>query len=139
MWAVSDADGLVEMFVNQDAALCERDAKVRGADLKDPVLIGDGVVLVDGSFGLNREDEIEVQMGWNRDESGTFLLRGFCKSFVKIGDEIILEKAVGRFECFDAVKSELVGKPSLKSLVHPFTSAPGLGRVGWDHSDPEVV
>lgn len=139
MWAISDADGLVEMFVNQDAALRERDAKVRWADLKDPVLIGNGVVLVDGSFGLNREDEIEVQMCWNRDESGTFLFGGFCKSFVEIGDEMIFEKAVGRFDCFDAVKSELVGKPALKSLVHPFTSAPGLRRVGWDHSDSEVV
>ena len=77
MWAVSDADGLVEMFMDQDATLCERDTKVRRADLKDPVLIGNGVVLVDGSFGLNREDEIEVQMGWNRDESGTFLFGGF--------------------------------------------------------------
>jgi hypothetical protein len=62
MRAVSDTDGRIEVLVNSDAALCERDAQLGRAYLKDLVLERNGVVLVDGSFGFDREDEIEVQV-----------------------------------------------------------------------------
>ena len=62
MRAVSDADGKIEVLMNGHAALGERDAKLGRAYLKDLVLERNGIVLVDGPFGFDREDEIEIHV-----------------------------------------------------------------------------
>ena len=69
MRAVSDADGQIEVLMNGHAALSERDAKLGRAYLKDLVLERYGVVLIDGSFGFEREDKVEIDVWRNWDES----------------------------------------------------------------------
>ena len=139
MRAVSDADGQIEVLVNCHAALGERDAQLGRAYLKDLVLERNGIVLVDGSFGFDGEDEIDVHVRRDRNESGPGLLGCFCKTFIEFRNVMIFEKEVGLFFCFDAVKPEFVGKPALKRFVHPFASASRLRGVGGDHTDSKFV
>lgn len=139
MGSVGDADGLIEMFVNHDTALCERDAKVRRADLKDSVLVGNGIILVNGPFGFDRENKIEIQMGRKGDKRRTFLLGRFGEPFVKFRDVMLSEKTVGFVFGLDVVEAEFVREPTLKRLVHPLASSSGLRRVGWDHPDAQFV
>ena len=139
MRSVSDADGKIEVLVNGHAALGERDAQLGRAYLKDLVLERNGVVLVDGSFGFDREDEIDVHVRRDRNERGSGFLGPFRKTFIEFRDVMIFEKAVGLLFCFNSVKFEFVGKPALKRFVHPLASAPRLRGVGWDHTDSEFA
>ena len=68
--AESDAESLVQMLVDQDAAFGKRNTQVRRLDLKDSAFKGDGVVVTDGAFLLDGEDQIkiDVRLDWN--ESG---------------------------------------------------------------------
>ena len=62
MGTISDADGRIEMLMDGYTAFGERDSQPRGADLKDPVLVGDSVVVAHGPFGLDREDAIQIEV-----------------------------------------------------------------------------
>ena len=53
MGAVSDADRGIEMLMDGDTAFGERDTQLRRADLKDSVLVGNGIVVINRSFGLD--------------------------------------------------------------------------------------
>ena len=50
MRAESDAESLVQMLVDEDAAFGKRDTQMRGLDLKDSAFKGDGVVVADSAF-----------------------------------------------------------------------------------------
>ena len=69
--AEGDAESLVEMLVDKDSRLGERDSQMRRFDLKDEALEGDGVVVTDGAFFFNREDQIKIDVGLDRNKSGS--------------------------------------------------------------------
>lgn len=69
MRPVSDAHRGIEMLMDGHTAFGERNTQVRWADLKDPVLVGNGVVVTHGPFGLDREDEIQIEMPGEGDKS----------------------------------------------------------------------
>ena len=73
------------------------------------------------------------------DEGRSLLFGRFGETFVELGEVMIFQETVGLFFGFDSVKSEFVRKPALEGGVHPFTSASGLGRVGWDHPDSQLI
>jgi len=139
MRAVSDADGQIEVLVNGHAALGEGDAKLGRAYLEDLVLERNGVVVVDGSFGFDGEDKVEIKVWRNWDESRSLLFGWFRKTFIEFCDVMLFEKTVGLFFGFDSVEFEFVGKPTLKRGIHPFASAASLWGVGWDHSDSKLI
>ena len=139
MRAVGDADGRIEMLMNGDAALGERDAQLGRTYLQDLVLERNGVVLVDGSFGFEREDKVEIDVWRNWDERRSLLLGRFSETFVELRDVMIFEKAVGLFFCFDSVEFEFVWKPALEGGIHPFASAARLRGIGWDHPYSKLV
>ena len=69
--AESDAESLVEMLVDHDAAFGKRDSQMRRLDLKDETLEGDGVVVTDGAFLLDGENQIKIDVRLERNESGS--------------------------------------------------------------------
>ena len=139
MRAVSDADRQIEVLVNGHAALGERDAQLGRAYLEDLVLERNGVVLVDGSFGFDREDEIDVHVRRDRNESRPRLFGCFFETFIEFRDVMIFEKAIGLLFCFDSVKFEFVWKPALERFIHPLAATSGLWGVGGDHTDSKFV
>lgn len=138
MRAVSNAEGLVEVLMDQNAALGERDAERRGFDLKDKPLKADGVVSIDGAFGLDGEDPIQVQMSRQGDE-GRALLFGFDgESFIKSWEKNILEETVGGVFGFDAVETQFIGEPSLQGFIHSFAASAGFRGVSGDGFGAEL-
>ncbi len=54
--AKSNAERLIEMLVDEDSAFGKRDAQVRGLNLKDGPLEGNGVVVTDRALFFDGED-----------------------------------------------------------------------------------
>lgn len=107
--------------------------------MKDAILVGDGVVLIDGSFRFDRENEIKIDMFGEGEESRAFLSRRFGEAFIEFCDVMIFEKPVGVFFGFDAMKPELVDNTPLKSLIHSLAASASLRGISRDHSDAEFI
>ena len=135
MGTVSDADGRIEMLMDGDTAFRERNTEIGRADLKDPVLVGNGVVVISGSFGLDREDEIQIEVPGDRGESRALLFGRFGESLIELSDVTLFQEAVGLFFGFDAVEAELIRQPALERLIHPLAPSPGLRGISRDHPD----
>ena len=104
MGTVSDADGRIEMLMDGDTAFGERNTEIGRADLKDPVLVGNGVVVISGSFGLDREDEIQIEVPGDRGEGRALLFGRFGESLVELPDVVLFEETIGFFFGLDPVE-----------------------------------
>ena len=59
------------MLVDHDPAFGKRDSEMRGLDLEDDTLEGDGVVVTHGSFLLDGEDQIKMDVSLDGDKGGS--------------------------------------------------------------------
>ena len=60
MRAVEDAQGVIEVFTDNDIALGKTNPEVRRFYLKDEVMPRDGVVMIDDSVFFDTEDKVQV-------------------------------------------------------------------------------
>ena len=67
--AESDAESLVQMVVDHDATFGKRDAQMRGFDLKAETFKSDGVVVADGAFLFDGENQIKIDVRLDRNKS----------------------------------------------------------------------
>ena len=133
--AKGDAESLVEMLMDHDAALGKRDSEMRRLDLQDEALEGDGVVVTGGAFLFDGENQIKIDVGPNRNKSGSLLLGFDSKSLVKLVGVNFFQETIGSVFGFDTVETEFVGKSALKSFVDAFAAASrlrGISRNGPD-------
>ena len=86
MGAESDAESLVQMLMDQDAAFCERDTQMRGLDLEDKPLKGDCVIVTDSAFFFDGENQIKIDVRQDRDKSRAWLLRVNGESLIELAD-----------------------------------------------------
>ena len=108
---------------------------MRRLDLEDEALEGDCVVVTDGAFLFNRENQIKIDVSLDWDKSRSWLLRFDSESLVELVDVSLLQEKIGGLFCFDAVQTKFVAKSALKSFVDAFAATACFGRVGRDHSD----
>ena len=71
MRAEGDAKGLVQMLVDHDPAFGKRDSQMRGLDLKDDTLEGNGIVVTDSALLFDREDQIKIDVSLNGDKGAS--------------------------------------------------------------------
>jgi hypothetical protein len=81
-------------------------------DLRDQVVKARGVVLIDGALESLREDhfQIPVPAGY---ESRSALRCWNRNAAIELGNVVLVEKLVGRFQSSDTAQSQLLRKPSL--------------------------
>lgn len=114
------------MFVDHDPAFGKRDAKMRRFDLKGEALEGDGIVVSDSTLFFAGENEIKINMrlNWHKGRAGLFGFNG--ESFVVFTNVNIFEETIGSGFGFNAVQTEFITEPALKSAVDSFAPAASL-------------
>ena len=123
------------MLVDHDAAFGERDTQMRRLDLKYEPLKGDGVVVTDGAFFFDGEDQIKIDVRLDWDKSRALLLGFNGEALIELTDVDFFQETIGGVFSFDAVQTEFVTESALKGFVDAFTPATCFGRVGRDPSD----
>src|SRR5262249_20136441 len=101
-------------------------------NLQPPVLNAYRVVTVDGTFELEREDQIQISAGAAHKGAAT-LGRGHLKARVELGHVVLAQKAVGRLQAADPAQSQLLRQASLPSSEVTFRTAARLRRVSRNH------
>lgn len=137
MRAEGDAESLVEMLVDHDAAFGKRDTQMRGLDLHDETLEGDGVVVTDGAFLFDGENQIKIDVRLDWDESGSKLFGFNGEALIKLTDVGFFKETIGSLLGFDAVQTKFVAKSALKGLVDAFTAASSLRRISGNGADAQ--
>ena len=137
MRAEGNAESLVEMLMDQDPAFGKRDSQIRRLDLKIDALEGDGVVVTDGAFLLDGENQIEIDVGLDRDKSGSWLLGFNSKAAVELADVDFFQETIRSVFCFDAVQTEFVAESALKGFVDAFAPAACLGGISRDRANAQ--
>lgn len=125
------------MLVDEDPAFGKGDSQMRGLDLKDETLEGDGVVVTHGAFFFDGEDQIKINVSSDWDKSRTWLLGFNGEAAVELGDVSLLQEKISGLFCFDAVQTEFVAESALKGFIDAFTPAACLRGISRNRADPQ--
>ena len=125
--------------MNGDGAANEMQSAARRRELKDQVSEDHGVVVSDAAVVFDREQEREVHALGDRRERARGLRGRDREATVEVGDEHLLEEAVGFFVGGDAVEPQLLGKSALDRAEGALASAASLGGASADMIDAEHV
>ena len=109
-----------------------------GRDLEFFSLEGDAVVTADAPIVLFAQDVVEVGDD-TLDESRPLFQRRLAKFGVVGGKVGLPEVPVGFLHVGDAVKSQFLGEPVLVGSEGSLDASPGLGGVGGDHLDAQLL
>lgn len=138
MWAEGDAEGLINVLVNHDSASGKRDPQMRGLNLKNNSLEGDGVIVPHSALFFDGEDEIKIQMSLDRNKGRARLFGFDGEAFVVLTDINFFQETIGILFGFDAVEAKFIAQPALESSIDSFATASGLRRVSGDGSDAQL-
>ena len=120
----SDAEGLVQMLVDKDAAFGKRDSQMGRLDLKDKPLESDSVIVADSAFFFDGENQIKihVRLDWDKSRSRLFGLNR--EALVKLTDISFFQETIGSLLSFDTVQTvECAPKVRQENVK-------GLDRIG---------
>ena len=129
---VADTEGSVRELVNGDGTADEVQTGGCRTELKDQVSEGHGVVVSHDAIVLDGEQKREIHAFGNRRESALALGGRYREAAVEVGDEDVLEIAVGLGVSSDAVKPQLLREPTLDGAESAFASAPSLWGASTD-------
>ena len=135
--AEGDAESVVEMLVDHNPALGKRDSQMRGLDLKAETLKGDGVVMADGAFLFDGEDQIKIDVRLDRNKSGSWLLGFDSEALVELVDVDFFQETIRSVFGFDAVQTKFIAESVLKSFVDAFAPASGLRGISRNGADTQ--
>ena len=121
--------------MDKDSAFSERDSQMRRLDLKDKTLESEGVVLSDGALFFDGENQIKIDMRLERDKSRAGLFGFDGEALIELTDEGLLQEKIGSLQGLDAVQTEFIGEPALKSFVDAFAPSARLRRISRDGTD----
>lgn len=138
VWAEGNAQGLIKVLVDRDAALGKRDTQLGGFDLEDEVLEADGIVIIDSAFSVDGKDQVQIEMRRKGDKGRAGLFGFDLELAVEVREEDFLDETVGSFFSFNSVETEFIGKPALKGFIHAFRAASGLGRISWNGTNAKA-
>ena len=123
---IVEAQGLVQVFAHQHAALGQTVTKLLGRDLQAAAPVTDRVVSPDHSGLLTGEDLVQVgSMRGNK--GGAFLLGLNGEAAIVKGDPLLVEEPIGLLEGSDAFEAQLLRQPALPGPKQPFATSPSLG------------
>ena len=123
--------------MDHDPAFGKRDSQVRRLDLKDEALEGDGVVVADGAFFFDRENQIKINVrsDWDKGRSRLF---GFNReALVELADVGLLQEKIGILFGFDTVQTKFVTESALKGFIDTLATTSCLRRIGRDRTDAQ--
>jgi hypothetical protein len=123
---------LVQVLMDDDLAPSQCGAPLGTLDLHDQVVKAYGVVLVNGALVSLREDHLQIPVPAGY-KCRTPLRCRNGEAAVELGDVVIVEKVVGRFQSSDLAQAQLLRETSLPGGEVPFRASPRLRRVGRDH------
>src|SRR5512138_2884289 len=84
------------------------------------------VVAVDGSFELQRENQIQIFTRPGHKRCAT-LRRRHLKARLELGDVLLTQKAIGRLQTADSPQPQLLGQAALPGAEVAFRPTPRLG------------
>src|SRR6201987_2367687 len=116
----------------------EVDPVAGGWQLENQVFEGNGVVVADNPLVLARQHQLQLDA--RQFDEGAFRLGRFNReAAIEVGDELLLQVAVGRAIIGNALMPELLWQAPLDGAEGTLAAAAGLRRTGQDLLDPECA
>ena len=122
---IADAQSAVGELVDGYWAAYEMDAVAGGGQLQDQIFEGDRVVVADGALMFARQYQLQLDSR-QFDELAFGLGRLDREAAIEVGDEVLLEIAIGRRVIGNAVMPEFLRQPSLDGAEGTLAAAAGL-------------
>ena len=125
MWAVTDRDGAIQMFVHDDIQIGHRRANARGLNLEKQISPTHGVVFIDDAFMLDGKNTIQVQPP-QRYERRSCLCGWPGELLIKLADVGVPQKFVGRCQRGDLSQPQFLRQTTLPRSEIALTAAARL-------------
>src|SRR5271166_1409474 len=137
--SVGEADGTVQVLVNQHGAAGQCPAPLHPLNLQRQVLKADGVVAVHRALKLQREDQVQILAARTPHKRAPALCRRHLKAAVELAHVFLPQKPVGLVHGRDPVQPQLLRQPSLPGAEAALAASPRLRRVSRDHLHSQLA
>src|ERR1700745_2913904 len=107
MGTVGKGEGSVQVLMHGDRTAGQRGAPAHRFNLQAQVLNAYRVVSVDGTFELQREDQVEISAGAAHKCTAT-LRRRHLKASVELLDIMLTQEAIGSLQAADSAQPQLL-------------------------------
>src|SRR5487761_330823 len=135
VWAVSHAEGAVQMLVYSHPATGQSVPPRRLFDLQHAMSDLHGVVPIHHTLMLQSKNALHILASqWQKSAAG--LRRRNGKTPVELRDVLFAQKTIGVFHRADPPQAQLLRQPPLPGAKVPLTAAARLRGVGRDHANP---
>jgi len=131
---IADAQGAIGELMDGHRAAYEMRALAGGGQLRDEVIEEDRVVVAHDA--LMPAGEHQVQFDAIQFDKRALRLRGLNRE-AAIGDEVLLQVAVGLGIVGDSIEPQFLRQPALDGAKGALAAAAGLRRAGQDLADTE--
>src|ERR1017187_2317689 len=133
-----EGQGSVQVLMDDRLASGHCMAPVGALELHNQVVKACGVVLINCALESLRKNhfQIPVPAGYKRRSALCCRNR---KTAVELGDVVLIEKVVGRFQSSDPAQSQLLRQSSLPGGEVAFRASPRLRRIGRDHMHSQFL
>src|SRR5262249_39934702 len=98
---VSNGESSVQVLMHRHRAARQGGAPAHRFNLQTQVLYADGVVAVDGTFELQREDQIPISAGAAHKRTAT-LCRRDLEAPIELGDVVLAQETIGCLQTANA-------------------------------------
>src|ERR1700751_6230990 len=108
--AVGDGEGSIQVLVHQHRTAGQCGAPAYPFNLQAQVLNAHRVVLVHGTYELQREDQVQISAGTAHKRTATFLSRDLETS-VELGNVVLAQEVIGGFQSMDYPQPQVLRPP----------------------------